>query len=377
MGYPVGTISHFELLRDRHDDHTDILSDTNQASVFIIDDQSTGRRILEELVRTIDASIRVQSFSDPIEALDRAAKNPPHLILTDYKMPVMDGVEFTKRLRRMPHCKDVPLVMITVMEDKEIRYKALDAGATDFLTRPIDQYECRARCKNLLVMHNQSLIIQSRANWLENQVDSATQQIRSREHETLLRLAKAGEYRDEETGNHVIRMAKYSSLIAKELELADEYCVDIELAAPMHDIGKIGIPDEILLKPGKHTTEEFTIMKTHTTIGHEILKDSPSRYLQMGAVIALAHHEKWDGEGYPNNLNGEDIPLAARIVAVADAYDALTSKRPYKHAWTSADAVGYIKDQAGMHFDPNCVKAFLSQLNKVKEVQYRLQDHPP
>ena len=323
---------------------------------------------------TIDPRVRVSSFADPVVALAQARMFPPHLIITDYKMPVMDGVEFTKRLRRIPSCREIPLVVVTVVDNREILYRALEAGATDFLTRPIDQFECRARCRNLLTMHQQRLLIKERADWLESQVETATRETRARERETLLRLAKAGEYRDEETGNHVLRMARYSRLLAEELGLPKHECVDIELAAPMHDIGKIGIPDEILRKPGKHTPGEFKIMRTHTTIGHDILKNSPSRFLQLGAVIALAHHERFDGSGYPRGLAADDIPLAARVVAVADAYDALTSVRPYKKAWPSADAVAYIKEQSGRHFDPKCVSAFVARLEAIVEVQHMLRD---
>lgn len=344
--------------------------------VVIVDDQLTGRKILEELIRSIDPRIHVEGFSDPFEALERISKNTPDLILTDYKMPVMDGVKFTKHVRTIAGCSDVPLVMVTVVEDKRIRYDALDAGATDFLTRPIDQHECRARCRNLLTLRRQQKIIRDRAKWLEDQVAVATQQIRTRERETLLRLAKAGEYRDEGTGNHVLRMAKYSSLLAEELGLTEAECDEIELAAPMHDIGKIGIPDSILLKPGNLTPEEFEIMQTHTAIGHEILKDSPSRYIQLGAVIALNHHEKFDGTGYPQGLKGNEIPLSARIVSVADVYDALTSARPYKTAWNAEDAVRFLAEQSARQLDPRCVEAFLSRIDKVAQIQEQLKDVP-
>ncbi len=344
--------------------------------VIIVDDQLTGRKILEELIRTIDTRLEVETFSDPFEALDRISDRTPDLILTDYKMPIMNGVAFTKQVRAIPGCSDVPLVVVTVVEDKRIRYEALDAGATDFLTRPIDQHECRARCRNLLTLRRQQKIIRDRAKWLEDQVAVATQQIRTRERETLLRLAKAGEYRDEGTGNHVERMAKFSRLLAEELGLTEAECDEIELAAPMHDIGKIGIPDSILLKPGNLTPEEFEVMQTHTVIGHEILKDSPSRYIQLGAVIALNHHEKYDGTGYPQGLKGNEIPLAARIVAVADVYDALTSERPYKSQWKVEDAVRFLSEQGGRQLDPRCVEAFLSRIDKVMQIQENLRDAP-
>jgi two-component system response regulator RpfG len=345
-------------------------------TVLIIDDQSTARKILEELVRGIEKGLVVKSFSEPFEALEWARRHISDLVLTDYKMPLMDGVEFTRRFRAIPACADVPIIMVTIVEDRRIRYQALEAGATDFLTRPIDHYECQARCRNLLTLRKQQKIIECRAKWLEQQVAVATRQIRTREQETLLRLAKAGEYRDEETGNHILRMARYSRLIAVELALTEAECDEIELAAPMHDIGKIGIPDDILLKRSKLTPEEFRIIQTHPTIGYEILRDSPSKYLQVGAIIAYGHHEKYDGEGYPQGLCGEDIPLQARIVAVADVFDALSSVRPYKRAWSIEQAVAYIDEQRGRHFDPRCAEAFLDRLDRVREIQRLLGDTP-
>jgi two-component system response regulator RpfG len=204
----------------------------------------------------------------------------------------------------------------------------------------------------------------------------ATREVRMREHETLMKLAKAGEYRDEETGNHIYRMSKYARLIAEELKLTAMECDEIEAAAPMHDIGKIGISDLILLKPGTHTPEERVIMRRHAVIGYEILSDSPSRYLQMGAVIALGHHERFDGSGYPQGLAGENIPLPARIVAVADVFDALTSKRPYKEAWTFQEALNHIQSESGKHFDPACVHAFERRIDAVAAIIRELGDTP-
>lgn len=356
------------------DERRELLKRTQQPLVIIVDDQLTGRRILEELVRTIDSHLCIEAYGDPYQALERIRRQVPDLVLTDYKMPIMNGITFTRHVRSIPGCLDVPLIMVTIVDDKRIRYEALDAGATDFLTRPIDQYECRARCRNLLTLRRQQKIIRSRAKWLEDQVSVATQQIRTRERETLLRLAKAGEYRDEGTGNHVLRMAKYSRLIAEELGLKEAECDEIELAAPMHDIGKIGIPDAILLKAGELTDDESEIMRSHTVIGHEILKDSPSRYIQLGAIIALSHHERYDGSGYPRGLKDDEIPLAARIVAVADIYDALTSERPYKLAWTNEEAVRFLAKQAGTQLDPQCVTAFLRRIHEARAIHDQLKD---
>jgi two-component system response regulator RpfG len=351
--------------------------DTRQrgnARVVIVDDRGTARSLLEGLARTLEPGVIVESYADPLDALARMEVEIPDLIITDYRMPSMDGIEFTRRVRAERRLADVPIIIVTVVEDRRIRYQALENGATDFLTRPIDPQECRARCINLLALRRSQKMVTDRAQWLEEQVMQATREVRTRERETLMKLAKAGEYRDQETGNHILRMSKYARLIAEELKLTAMECDEIEAAAPMHDIGKIGIPDQILLKPGRHTPEETAIMRRHPLIGHEILADSPSRYLQMGAIIALGHHEKFDGTGYPQGLAGEAIPLAARIVAVGDVFDALTSKRPYKGAWSFQDALSYIRTHSGTHFDPDCARAFERRIDAVAAIMRDLGD---
>ncbi|MBT9568001.1 MAG: response regulator [Thiobacillus sp.] len=347
-----------------------------RARVVIVDDRSTARSLLEGLARTLEPGIAVESYSDPFDALAHMQIHTPDLIISDYRMPGMDGIEFTRHIRAEPHLADVPVIIVTVVEDRQIRYQALENGATDFLTRPIDPQECRARCLNLLALRRSQKALADRAQWLEDQVQLATSDVRSRERETLMKLAKAGEYRDEDTGNHIIRMSKYARLIAEELRLTAMECDEIEAASPMHDIGKIGIPDQILLKPGRHTSDEQAIMRRHPMIGHGILADSPSRFLQMGAVIALGHHEKFDGSGYPQGLAGEAIPLPARIAAVADVFDALTSKRPYKQAWTFEEALSLIRSESGKHFDPDCVRAFELRIDVVAAIMRDLSDDP-
>jgi two-component system response regulator RpfG len=351
----------------------EILNHKNR-QVVIVDDESTGRTILSKILENVVDNVEIVAFEKPQAALEWIQNNQPHLIITDYRMPELNGVEFIQEVRKIPNCYNTPIMMISVVSEKEVRYEALEAGATAFLTRPIDQVECSTSCRNLLKMHEQHLTIQNRADWLAQQVDVATQQIQLRERETILRLAKAGEYRDEETGNHVIRMSKYSRLIAEELGLPESQCDDIEYAAPMHDIGKIGIPDGVLLKPGKLDPREWEVMQSHTSIGYSILSNSQSKYMQMGAVIALYHHERFDGRGYPNGLHGEDIPLIARIVAVADVYDALVSVRPYKPAWPIEEAVEYIQKQAGTQLDPACVEAFCKRLSDVANIQSNYAD---
>jgi len=344
------------------------------ARVLIVDDRGTARSLLEGLARTLEPGIAVDSFDDPHGALAFMQQVTPDLIITDYRMPGMDGLELTRRVRAGRHLADVPLIIVTVVEDRQIRYQALENGASDFLNRPIDPQEFRARCLNLLALRRSQKLVAERAKWLEEQVMQATREVRTRERETLLKLAKAGEYRDQDTGNHIIRMAKYARLIAEELQLTTLECDEIEAAAPMHDIGKIGIPDHILLKPGRHTPEEQEIMRRHPAIGYEILAGSPSRYLKLGAIIALGHHEKYDGSGYPYGQAGEDIPLAARIVAIADVFDALTSVRPYKSAWTFDQALDFVKAESGKHFDPACVHAFEKRLDAVTAIMRELTD---
>jgi two-component system, response regulator RpfG len=343
-------------------------------TIMVVDDQSTGRAILEQVVRSLDERVHVESFGRPVDAVVWATRHVSDLVLVDYMMPDMDGIEFVKRLRALPGYEHVPIVMVTVHDDRKVRYAALDAGITDFLTKPVDARECLARCRNLLTLRRQQLALEDRRRLLEHMVEDATREVREREKETLLRLARAGEFRDEETGYHLIRMSRYSRLIASAIGLERDEAETVELAAPLHDIGKIGIPDQILLKPEKLDDTEWQVMRRHPVIGHEILKGSASKYVRMGALIALGHHEKYDGSGYPNGLVGDHIPLCARIVAVADVYDALTSPRPYKQAWTSAKAYEYLASQRGKHFDPSLVDAFASMKREILEVQTEWRD---
>jgi two-component system response regulator RpfG len=343
-------------------------------TVLVIDDQSTSRAILEQVVRGIDASIDVQTFESPIEAVRWATGRVADLVLVDYEMPEMDGIEFVRRLRMLPEYQHVPVVMVTVNDSRKIRYAALDVGVTDFLNKPVDARECLARCRNLVTLRRQQLVLEDRRKLLEGMVLEATQEVREREKETLYRLARAGEFRDSETGNHIFRMAKYSRLIATAIGMNSAEAQTIELAAPLHDIGKIGIPDHILLKPGKLTAAEAVEMRRHPQIGYEIIKDSPSTYLRMGALIALGHHEKFDGSGYPYGLVGDHIPLPARIVAIADVFDALTSQRPYKKAWEPEAAYEYIEGQRGTHFDPRLVDAFVEAREETQEIRRELGD---
>ena len=352
----TGTVSEIALARAQRN------------TVLIIDDLFSSRLLLAEIVRQIDGKLNLELFDTPSRALEYARHNRVDIVLTDYKLPEFDGIQLVRQLRALPHCVDVPIVVITVVDDRRVRYDALEAGATDFLIKPLDEHETRARCANLLELRRHKIVLSDQARVLQYQVDKSVAEIHERELETLAKLAKAGEFRDRTTGNHLNRMAKYSGLIGQHLGLGAETCHVLEVAAPMHDIGKIGIPDSILLKEGPLSSAEETVMKTHPRIGYDILKGSPSKYLSMGAIIALGHHEKYDGTGYPNGLHGEDIPAVARVVAVADVFDALVSERPYKHAWPIGEGIDYLKAQRGRHFDPKCIDAFLADPTKVEAI---------
>jgi two-component system, response regulator RpfG len=366
-------------LAHKHTEKTGVIAELALAraqrnTVVIIDDLFSSRLLLAEIVRQIDGKLNLELFDTPSRALEYARSNRVDMILTDYKLPEFDGIQLVRQLRSLPHCVDVPIVVITVVDDRKVRYEALEAGATDFLIKPLDEHETRARCANLLELRRHKIVLSDQARVLQYQVDKSVAEIHERELETLSKLAKAGEYRDRTTANHLARMAKYSAMIGNNMGLAPETVHVLEFAAPMHDIGKIGIPDAILLKGGPLSTDEEVVMKGHPRIGYDILKGSPSKYLSMGAIIALGHHEKYDGSGYPTGLHGEDIPIVARIVAVADVFDALVTERPYKQAWSIEDGFAYLQAQKGKHFDANCVDAFSAGVERVREIHAAYSD---
>lgn len=341
--------------------------------IAIIDDSEINLTLFKALVVKL-GDCEPQLFQEPTKGLEWCSRNSPELVIVDFMMPEMDGLEFIKRLRAVPGLEELPILMITANDDMGVRYAALQIGAMDFLTKPVDHIEFSARVRNMLALGASRKKLADKASWLAEEVRKATAVIHAREQELLFRMSRAAEFRDPETGAHIQRMAHYSRLIAVHLGLS---LADQELilqAAPMHDIGKIGIPDGILLKPGVLTPEEFTIMKTHAQIGFDLLDGSESTILQSAALIALTHHEKFDGSGYPRGLRGEDIPLFGRIVAVADVFDALTSERPYKRAWPVERAQAYLRDGAGGHFDQHCVSAFLHNWAEVLTIYDRYRD---
>lgn len=345
-------------------------------NIVIVDDQTSARTMLRHILEDISPELEVLDFGDPQEALHWCDNNRPDLLLLDYRMPVMDGLEFARRFRRPMLHRDVPIVLVTVVGDEPVRQAALDAGVIDFLVKPVRPRELRARCRNLLQLRQQSESVKQRALSLEQRLLSSMHEVEERERETLSRLARAIAYRDAGTSANLARVAEIAGMIAEELGMLEDEVRMIELAAPLHDIGKIAIPDAVLMKPGPLTPDETSIMRKHPQIGYELLNDSQNRFIRIGATIALRHQERYDGSGYPDGLQGDQIPIEARIVAVADVFDALISIRPYKPAWPIGEALSYIAEQSGKLFDPRCVDALLKNRERVEAICQRTPVHP-
>jgi response regulator RpfG family c-di-GMP phosphodiesterase len=338
-------------------------------SVVVIDDQTSNSLLIAEILSGISADLAVLTFDHPLEAVKYAADHPLDLVVTDFSMPELDGIGVIRLLKEMDHLIDLPIVVVTASDDLAVRYAALDAGAADFLIRPINPRECQSRCRNLLKMRSFQLQNKRHAELLQQRVAEVTEDLQSRSMEMLQRLAVVAEKRDSETGQHLVRMARYSKLLAREVGFSESEVHVIGMAAPLHDIGKIGIPDGILLAPRRLTESELVVMRTHPDIGYEMLHGSTSESMKMSADIARYHHERFDGSGYPLGLRGEDIPLSARIVAVADVWDALLATRPYKRPWTEDAAIDLLRSGAGAQFDPALVDAFLANLDTLRTIR--------
>jgi len=344
-------------------------------AIAIVDDTPLNLTLIQALVRKLTPpDTEIVTFTSPLEGLQWCGNNEPDLLIVDYMMPDINGIEFIETVRKLYPADTVPILMVTAAHEKEARYQSLTAGANDFLTKPIDRHEFDPRVRTMLSLRASQQRLRNWNDDLREAVIRKTAEIVAREQETIARLARAAEFRDPETGAHIVRMAHYSQLIARQLGLDDELCERILTAAPMHDIGKVGTPDHILLKPGRLTAEELIVMRQHSRIGHDILLGSSSPMIQMAAEIALTHHEKFDGSGYPDGTIGEAIPISGRIVAVADVFDALTSPRPYKEAWPLERAFDFIKSGRGSHFDPACVDAFFAVIPEILLIRERFQD---
>lgn len=341
--------------------------------ILIVDDNPVNVMLLERMLAQ-DGCTNVHSTTDSREVMGLQRECNFDLILLDIQMPNMDGFEVMEALAGDIEDDYLPILVLTAQNDSETCVRALRKGAKDFITKPFRNEEALQRIRNMLEVRSLYNSHRNQAEVLEQQVRLRTSELRDTQLEIIRRLGAAGEYRDNETGLHIVRMSKSCKLLARASGMDETVCELILHASPMHDVGKIGIPDRILLKPGPLTADEWEIMKRHSAIGAEILGQHESEILTVAREIALRHHEKWDGSGYPDGLVGTDIPFTARVVAVCDVFDALTSERPYKKAWSVSDAVGYLKDNVDAHFESRLVSLFIDILPQILAIRERYAD---
>lgn len=329
------------------------------ATILIVDDQELNISLLERILQRAQFT-RLYSTTDPTEVERLMEEIAPDIVLLDMHMPGMDGLQVLEQIRKRTGEDDyLPVLVLTADMSTEIKQRALEVGANDFLIKPFDRTEVLLRIRNLLSTRQLHKQLRQYNDTLEARVSERTEELEQAKAEILQLLGRASEYRDDMTGMHTQRVGRFSGMIARRLGLTEDEAEMIAKAAPLHDIGKIGIPDGILLKPGRFEPHEFERMKEHTSIGASILDGSQFSVLKLASSIARFHHEKWNGTGYPEGLKESDIPIEARIVALADFFDALTHERPYKKAWSPEEAVAEVQNQRGEHFDPQIVDAFL------------------
>jgi len=351
----------------------DLTNRIKNSCILVVDDKPANVLLLEQLLEE-EGYENVLSTTDSREVVGLYQNKPIDMILLDIRMPHMNGIEVMQALKEVVGDNDyLPILVLTAQTDMETRQAALGAGARDFLTKPFQPWEVFQRIHNLLetryFYYNQRL----RADDLEVEVQKRTKEIYETQLEVVRRLGRAGEYRDNETGAHVVRMSKSCRLLALKAGLGERFAELILQASPMHDVGKIGIPDNILLKPGRLTPEERVIMETHVEIGVDIIGSFDTEMLAMARVIAATHHEKWDGSGYPKGLAQTDIPIEGRIAAICDVFDALTSERPYKDAWPLDKTISFLKENSGSHFDPDLTRMFIEIIPDVTSLRL---EHP-
>ena len=341
--------------------------------ILIVDDEPVNLKLLDRLLSG-QGYQNLVLVDDPREVLARYREMQPDLILLDINMPHLDGYQVMEQLKALNDPLLPPIVILTAQQGKDFLLRALVGGARDFIAKPFDRNELLMRVRNLLDAQLAHRLMYDQKRVLEDMVRERTEELHRTRLQVVQKLGKAAEYRDEETGSHILRMSHCCALLARAIGWSEERCDLILNASPMHDIGKIGIPDAILLKPGKFEPHEWEIMKTHAAIGGKLLEGDDSSLMRMAQEIALSHHEKWDGSGYPGGLVGEAIPQSGRIAALADVFDALTSERPYKKAWTVEAAVDLIKENSGKHFDPALVEVFMHELPGILQIRERFAE---
>jgi len=350
-----------------------------KAKILVVDDEDRNLRLMELLLTSFGYDVLTASNGE--EALEMVHDIPPDVILLDVMMPKIDGFEVAKRLKREEETKIIPIVMVTALNEVEDRVKALEAGADDFLNKPVDKTELRARVQSLVKVKAFNNYMRNYQKDLETEVAKRTIQLRKALKklkevylESIRHLCRAAEYRDENTGDHIKRMSLYTCAVARKMGLNKQTVENLLYTAPMHDVGKIGIPDYILLKLAELHDKEWEIMKQHTIIGAKILAGSDAKFIKLAQTIALTHHEKWDGSGYPKGLEGSKIPLVGRIAAIADVFDALTSRRPYRmKPFPLEEAFNYIKKERGRHFDPETVDAFFAVKDQILLIKENIE----
>ncbi|MFD2114687.1 HD domain-containing phosphohydrolase [Paenibacillus yanchengensis] len=330
----------------------------NKSKVLIIDDQECQNKLLEKILQQLGFK-HIYFTIDPIKTKHLITATQPDIILIGFHMLHKDGIDLLNEVNEYTEKEPyLPVLCLVDSITPSTKQTLLETGMHDFIYRPYDSIEVKLRMSSLLQVRRLQVMLQQNSNHVEERVQQRTEELQLAKIEILSLLGRAAEFRDDRTGEHTQRVGWLSGKIAERLGLKESIVEMIAVAAPLHDIGKIGIPDAILLKPGSFNKEEFEIMKTHTTIGYRILEGTSFSILHMAGIIAKYHHEKWDGTGYPYGLKGEEIPLPARIVALADFYDALTHERPYKRAWTPEETIEEVLQQKGKHFDPQVVEAF-------------------
>ncbi len=343
-----------------------------RSRLMIVDDQEANVLLLERMLQSAGFT-NVVSTSDPAEVENLYNGFRPDLLLLDLHMPRLDGFAVMEKLKAGLGNDYLPILVLTADSTRETRLKALEAGAKDFLTKPLDPVEVMNRIRNLLEVRLLYEDLRNQNAILEEKVRERTQELKDTRLEVIHRLGRAAEFRDEGTGLHLMRISRFSVCLSKAVGLPGDITDLLYSASPMHDIGKIGIPDRILFKEGRLDDEEWAIMRTHTTIGADLLSGHDSPLMKTAAQIALTHHERWDGGGYPSGLRGEDIPMEGRIVALCDVFDALISRRPYKEKWPLGQAVMNIEAESGGAFDPYLVAKFHESLMEIKEVFRQLE----